>query len=111
MRLSAYLRQGQTVLDAPWLPEQGFADEMSPDDILAWNPIGDPQTVAERLVEEIEKVGSDHIALYMTIGDTDHAAVMRSIERFGNEVVPLIEKQAGPLAAAGRYATAVQAAK
>jgi alkanesulfonate monooxygenase SsuD/methylene tetrahydromethanopterin reductase-like flavin-dependent oxidoreductase (luciferase family) len=106
IRLSSYLRQGQTELDAPWLPEQAFDGEMSLEDILRWNPIGDPETVAERLVEEIEKVGSDHIALYMTIGDTDHEAVIRSIRRFGREVMPLIEKSVGPLAGAGRYAQA-----
>lgn len=110
IRLSSYLRQGQTELDAPWLPEQAFDGEMSPEDILKWNPIGDPETVAERLVEEIEKVGSDHIAMYMTIGDTDHEAVMQSIRRFGTEVMPLIEKSVGPLAGAGRYAKATLAA-
>ena len=110
VRLSAFLRQGQTELDAPWLPERAFADEMSSEDILRWNPIGDPETVAERLAEEIEKVGSDHIALYMTIGDTDHEAVMRSIHRFGQEVIPLVEKSVGPLVDAGRYAQTRNAA-
>ena len=110
VRLSAFLRQGQTELDAPWLPEESFDGEMSPEDILRWNPIGDPETVAERLVEEIEKVGSDHIAFYMTIGDTAHETVMASIERFATEVVPLIEKSVGPLASAGRYARARTAA-
>jgi alkanesulfonate monooxygenase SsuD/methylene tetrahydromethanopterin reductase-like flavin-dependent oxidoreductase (luciferase family) len=110
VRLSSYLRQGQTMLDAPWLPEESFEGEMSPEDILTWNPIGDPETVAARLVEEIEKVGSDHIALYMTIGDTDHPAAIRSIERFGDEVIPLIEKSVGPLAEAGRHVQAAAAA-
>ncbi|HCP00574.1 MAG: LLM class flavin-dependent oxidoreductase [Alphaproteobacteria bacterium] len=109
VRLSAFLRQGQTELEAPWLPEVAFADEMTPEDILRWNPIGDPETVAERLVEEIQKVGSDHIALYMSIGDSDHGAVMRSIRRFGDEVIPLIEKSVGPLAGAGRFESAMAA--
>ncbi len=98
VRLSRYLRQGQTTLDAAWLPEEGFEGEMSPEDIAAWNPIGDPATVAEKLVEEIRAVGPSHIALYMTIGAADHAQVLRSIERFGSEVVPLIERELGPLA-------------
>lgn len=108
VRLSSFLRQGQTELDAPWLPEVAFEGEMSPEDILRWNPIGDPETVAERLIEEIEKVGSDHIALYMTMGDTDHEAAMRSIRRFGSEVVPLIQKSLGPLAAIGQPSSAAQ---
>ena len=61
-------------------------------------PIGDPETVAEKLVAEIRSVGPAHMALYMTIGAADHAKVLRSIERFGTEVVPLIERALGPLA-------------
>jgi alkanesulfonate monooxygenase SsuD/methylene tetrahydromethanopterin reductase-like flavin-dependent oxidoreductase (luciferase family) len=97
LRLSHYLRQGQTELDRAWLPEEGYDGEMSPEDIAAWNPIGDPETVAEKLVAEIRAVGPSHIALYMTIGAVDHGQVMRSIERFGSEVVPLIERELGPL--------------
>jgi len=97
VRLSRYLRQGQTTLPEAWLPEESFEGEMSPEDILKWNPIGDVETVAECLADEITRVGSTHIALYMTIGRTDHEVVMKSIRRFGDEVVPLIEKKVGPL--------------
>ena len=101
VRLSRYLRRGQTELSAPWLPEEPFEDEMSPEDILAWNPIGDAETVAAKLVEEIEQVRPIHTALYMTMGDTPHESAMRSIETFGDKVIPLIEKAVGPLATAG----------
>jgi hypothetical protein len=33
----------------------------------------------------------------MTVGATDHASVLRSIERFGRDVVPLVERELGPL--------------
>lgn len=98
IRLSRYLRQGQTVLSEPWLPEEPFEGEMSPEDILAWNPIGSPETVAACLADEITRAGTNHIALYMTIGRTDHEVVMSSIRRFDDEVIPLIEKQVGSLA-------------
>jgi alkanesulfonate monooxygenase SsuD/methylene tetrahydromethanopterin reductase-like flavin-dependent oxidoreductase (luciferase family) len=98
LRLSHYLRQGQTELDQAWLPDQAYEGEMSPEDITAWNPIGDPETVAEKLAAEIGAVGPSHIALYMSIGAADHGQVMRSIERFGGEVVPLLEQELGPLA-------------
>lgn len=98
LRLSHYLRQGQTELEQAWLPEDAYDGEMSPKDIAAWNPIGDPETVAEKLAAEIRAVGPSHIALYMTIGAVDHGQVMRSIERFGAEVVPLLEREIGPLA-------------
>jgi hypothetical protein len=37
----------------------------------------------------------------MTMGDTPHESAMRSIETFGDKVIPLIEKAVGPLATAG----------
>lgn len=104
LRLSHYLRQGQTELGAPWLPEESYDGEMSPADIVAWNPIGDPQTVAEKLAAEIRSVRPTHIALYMTIGATEHARALRSIERFGSEVIPLIEREVGSLASVNRPA-------
>ena len=73
---------------------------MSPEDILAWNSIGDGETVAEKLVAEIEAVRPVHTALYMTMGDTPHDAAMKSIKSFGNDVIPLIERSVGPLAGA-----------
>jgi alkanesulfonate monooxygenase SsuD/methylene tetrahydromethanopterin reductase-like flavin-dependent oxidoreductase (luciferase family) len=97
LRLSRYLRQGQTELNAAWLPEQASEGEMSPEEIAAGNPIGDPHRVAERLVTEILGARPSHIALYMTIGAVDHRQALRSIERFGAEVVPLIEREVGPI--------------
>lgn len=95
LRLSRYLRQGQTELSEAWLPEEAYEGEMSPADIVAWNPIGDPATIAEKLVSEIKSVRPTHIALYMAIGAIDHSRVLSSIERFGSEVMPLIEREIG----------------
>jgi alkanesulfonate monooxygenase SsuD/methylene tetrahydromethanopterin reductase-like flavin-dependent oxidoreductase (luciferase family) len=97
IRLSQYLRQGQTDIPDAWLPEEPYAGEMSPEDILAGNPIGDPETVAACLVDEITRVGTSHLGLFMTIGNTDHETAMTSIRRFGDEVIPLIENEVGPL--------------
>ena len=97
IRLSKYLRRGQLDIPGAWLPEESFPHEMTPEDILSWNPIGDPETVASCLADEIIRVGSSHIALYMAMGNTDHEVIMKSIRRFGEEVMPLIEKEVGPL--------------
>ncbi len=101
VRQSRYLRKGQTTLPSAFLPEEGFEGEMSPEELLAWNPIGDPATVAEKLAAEIEAVDPAHIALYMAIGAVPQKAVMRSIEAFGSKVLPLIERAVGPLAGRG----------
>lgn len=104
VRASRYLRRGQMSLPGAVLPEEPFADEMSPEQLLVWNPIGDPETVAEKLAREISAVKPAHMGLYMTIGAMPHAAAMRSIERFGREVMPRLEKALGPLARIGMAA-------
>lgn len=97
VRQSQYLRRGQMSLPGAFLPEEGFAGEMSPEQLLAWNPIGDPETVAERLAVEIKAVNAAHMALYMSMGSVPHKGAMRSIGRFGREVLPLLRKALGPL--------------
>jgi alkanesulfonate monooxygenase SsuD/methylene tetrahydromethanopterin reductase-like flavin-dependent oxidoreductase (luciferase family) len=97
VRQSQYLRRGQMSLPGAFLPEEGFAGEMSPEELMAWNPIGDAETVAERLASEIKAVNASHMGLYMTMGATSHKGAMRSIERFGSDVLPLLGKTLGPL--------------
>lgn len=101
VRQSQYLRRGQMHLPGAFLPEEGFPGEMSPEELLKWNPIGDAETVAEKLAAEIEAVTPAHMGLYMTMGSTPHKAAMRSIERFGADVLPLLEKAIGPLSRIG----------
>jgi alkanesulfonate monooxygenase SsuD/methylene tetrahydromethanopterin reductase-like flavin-dependent oxidoreductase (luciferase family) len=104
VRQSHYLRRGQMYLPGAFLPEESFKDEMSPEQLMAWNPIGDAETVAERLAAEIKAVNPAHMGLYMSIGAAPHKGVMRSIERFGADVLPKLEKALGPLAGIGMAA-------
>lgn len=101
VRQSHYLRRGQMHLPGAFLPEEGFAGEMSPEELLAWNPIGDAETVAEKLAAEISAVTPAHMGLYMTMGSMPHKTAMRSIERFGTDVLPKLEKALGSLARIG----------
>jgi len=55
----------------------------------------------ERCVEIIESVCPTHMALYFGVGNVPHNKTMQSIERFGSEVIPRIEKQLGPLKSIG----------
>ncbi len=104
LRQSRYLRQGQTALPGAFLPEEGFDGEMSPEDILANNPIGDAEMVAEKLAAEVAATNAVHIGLYMCVGRASHASVLKSIEAFGAKVLPALEKArvaARPSVAAG----------
>ncbi len=92
-RLARNLRFRKEELEEGLLPEVPFEDEPTLEELVANNPIGDPETVAERIVEEVRRVGSFHMSLYMHVGSMPLEKSMRSIERFAAEVMPLVEKE------------------
>ncbi|MGH8924531.1 MAG: LLM class flavin-dependent oxidoreductase [Acidimicrobiia bacterium] len=54
--------------------------------------IGDPETVAEKIVRWAEILGIVRFMLHISVGTLPHHQVLNSIERFGNEVAPLVRK-------------------
>jgi alkanesulfonate monooxygenase SsuD/methylene tetrahydromethanopterin reductase-like flavin-dependent oxidoreductase (luciferase family) len=64
--------------------------------------IGDAQHVAERLVAEIRELEPTHYSCFFQFGDLPIAKARRALERFGKEVLPLVEKEVGPLDRIGR---------
>src|ERR687890_518978 len=50
--------------------------------------VGSPEEVAEKILFEHELFGHQRFLAQMAAGEVEHAAVMRSIERFGTEVAP-----------------------
>jgi len=80
-------------VDAPPLPDEPPLETFR-DNLL----IGDPHHVAERLVDEIRRLSPVHYNGFFQFGDMPIAAARRSLERFGAEVLPLVEKAVGPLA-------------
>ena len=80
------------ILSGPPIPGGPSAEE-----VMANIIVGDPETCAERLARDIEVMNPAHIAFYVQPGGLPHACVMRSLERFGTEVIPSLEKAVGPL--------------
>ena len=54
---------------------------------------GRPEEVAEKILFEHELFGHQRYLAQMAAGEVEHAAVMRSIERFGTEVAPLVRAE------------------
>ena len=75
-----------------WPPSGRAAYEAlrSPHGALA---TGDPAQVAEKLLFEHELFGHDRYIGQMSVGAVDHAEVLRSMERFGTEVAPVIRAE------------------
>jgi alkanesulfonate monooxygenase SsuD/methylene tetrahydromethanopterin reductase-like flavin-dependent oxidoreductase (luciferase family) len=66
--------------------------------------IGDPHRVAERMIADIRHIGPVHYACNFQFGGMPLSRAKRSLERFKDEVVPLIERELGPI---GRIGSAV----
>jgi probable LLM family oxidoreductase len=61
---------------------------------------GSPEEVAAKILFEHELFGHQRYLAQMSAGEVEHAAVMRSIERFGTEVAPLVRSELERRAAA-----------
>jgi len=55
--------------------------------------VGSPEEVAEKLLYEHELFGHQRYLAHMSLGAVAHADVMRSIERYGSEVAPLVRAE------------------
>jgi probable LLM family oxidoreductase len=57
--------------------------------------VGDPETVAEKIVAMHRIFGNDRFLIQMAIGAMPHAKLMRAIELFGTKVAPIVRKELG----------------
>lgn len=55
--------------------------------------VGDPQTVAEKIILLRKNVGITRFFLHVPVGSMPHDDVMRAIELFGKEVAPIVRRE------------------
>lgn len=106
-RLAISLRNREENMVDGMLREQPLDDEPSLDQIIDNVLIGDVNRCVELCLEIAERVNPHHISLYFGLGDFDHEKTLRSIRRFGEEVIPAVnshlrgrDKAAGDAASA-----------
>jgi alkanesulfonate monooxygenase SsuD/methylene tetrahydromethanopterin reductase-like flavin-dependent oxidoreductase (luciferase family) len=95
-RLASSLRRRQEVMKGTVLVDVPFPDEPPLETIYDNLLIGDVETVAEKLVAEIEATKPVHVCFSFKVGSTPHTAAMRSMELMIGEVKPMVEKALGP---------------
>ncbi len=88
--LDGHLIQAPPIPDEP--PLETFRDNVV---------IGPPEHCARRIAEEIRAMQPVHYNCFMQIGSLEGKRALRSLERFGAEVMPLLERELGPLEALG----------
>ena len=97
IRLSQSLRHREEILDGAMLIEKPYAGEPPIEDLAANLPVGDAETVAERLSDIIKAAQPRHMLLQFQAGDSDQRLALRSIGLFASKVLPLVAKSVGPL--------------
>ncbi len=80
----------------PMTPQQ-YQALRSPHGALA---VGEPGEVIEKLIFEHELFGHQRFLAHMSVGSVEHRDVLRSIERFGTEVAPVVRSEIQRRAAA-----------
>jgi alkanesulfonate monooxygenase SsuD/methylene tetrahydromethanopterin reductase-like flavin-dependent oxidoreductase (luciferase family) len=91
-RCGGHMRVGAQVLDGHQIRDVPLSGEPELETIEASVPIGDPETVAERLINEIRSVGVSDLSCFMWHPGIEIRSALKSIQRFGSEVMPIIRK-------------------
>ena len=91
------MREQYAELDGAYLIEAPAKGEVALEEIVTNTLIGSPEKIAEQLAERIKILKPTHFNTFQAPGALPHNRVMRSIERFMTEVVPLVEAELGPL--------------
>jgi alkanesulfonate monooxygenase SsuD/methylene tetrahydromethanopterin reductase-like flavin-dependent oxidoreductase (luciferase family) len=94
-RLASSLRNRQEMMDGIALVDVPAKGEEALETVHANLPIGDVETVAEKLVAEIRVAKPAQLSFSFKVGNTPHNAAMRSMELMIGEVKPRIEKALG----------------
>jgi alkanesulfonate monooxygenase SsuD/methylene tetrahydromethanopterin reductase-like flavin-dependent oxidoreductase (luciferase family) len=109
-RLAFSMRLNYQQLDGPMLRPLPYKDEPTPEQIVDNVIIGDAHHCAERIAQAARDLNCTHWSCFMQFGGMDGRRAVRSLERFGGEVIPLVERALGrKLTSTAPYALARRA--
>lgn len=103
-RIAMSMREQYAQLDGAYLIEAPARGEPPLEEIVANTMVGSPEKIAGQLIERIKTLRPTHMNTFHASGSLPHLRVMKSIERFMTQVVPIVEEELGPLAALGTQA-------
>ena len=101
IRLTTALRRRTEAMDGTMLRQDPFPEEPSLDDIRANLMIGSKEEVAIKLVRELRVLKPVHMCFYVQLGDFSHRDAISTMESFVRDVVPLVERELGPISQIG----------
>src|SRR5262249_50200133 len=109
-RIAMSMRNNVAKLDGAFLHEQPVAGEPPLEELVKLMIIGDAETVAEKLIREFEVLQPTHLSCFIGLPGIPQARTLRSMERFGAEVMPRVAKHFGGLERVGHAPRAAAAA-
>lgn len=101
-RMANHLRHNKLPMDGRFIRDQAVEGEQTIEQYTANTVIGSPEEVAARMIQDIQRLDPIHYACNFQFGCMPLARAKRSLERFATEVVPLIERELGPIENIGR---------
>lgn len=100
-RIAQAMRNKYGELEGSYLKETPAADEPPLEAIAERTLMGDPETVAEKLCADLTALAPSHVSCFMAIPGVAQQKTLRSMELFGKEVLPLVERKLGKLSSIG----------
>ncbi len=101
-RMAHHLRRAELPL-APdgFIRDEGFDGEYTLDQFAGNMVVGDPHLVAEKMIDNIKRLNPSNYTCNFSFGCMPIERSHRSIMRFKAEVLPLVERELGPIANIG----------
>ncbi len=93
LRMATNLRGVGPEMTGAHLAEPPIDGELSLDEIEAAALIGPAGLIAERIIDEARTLNLTHLSCFMRLAAAPHDVTMRSIERFGTEVAPILRRE------------------
>ena len=101
-RMAHFLRQAELPLDRDgFVRNDPFPGEYTLDQYADNMVVGDPHTVAGKMIADIKRLNPSNYTCNFSFGCMPFEWAHRSIMRFKKEVVPLVEAELGPIATIG----------
>lgn len=96
-RLAHHLRHNVLPMDGSFISDTPFEGEQSVEQYAQNILCGSAEDVAAKVIDNIRRLNPTHFACNFQFGCMPLSRARRSLERFVNEVVPLVERELGPL--------------
>lgn len=101
-RMAHHLRQADVPLDEKgFIRNEAYSGEFTLEQYVENMVVGDPHTVAEKIVENIKQLNPSNYTCNFSFGCMPLERAQKSIYRFRKEVLPLVEQAVGPIANIG----------